>query len=337
MQRTFHPAVSAALLAAAACAHAPARAPLPAVAWPEAPAAPRVRLVDLFPDPSSPGPGASGWQSVLDTVAGVEATERPQSWLARPFGVAVAPDGAFVVADPDRPSVVRVGPRGAEQLECRGRAWRAPMAVAFGPDGALWVADGGAGEVVRRAPDGRCTALGAGVLERPTGLVVEADRLFVVDPPRHQVVVLSPDGRVLARYGALGEGEGQLHFPTAIARAADGSLLVVDALNFRVVRFSPEGAWLGAFGVAGETRATLGRPKGIAVDGAGRIYVSDAQRDVVLVFGADGTFDTELCATGADPGSLVMPAGLAIGGGRLYVADSQNGRVQVFEILGGSP
>ena len=48
-----------------------------------------------------------------------------------------------------------------------------------------------------------------------------------MDPPRHQVVVLSPEGRELARWGSLGDGDGRLHFPTAIARAPDGTLLEI--------------------------------------------------------------------------------------------------------------
>jgi sugar lactone lactonase YvrE len=140
---------------------------------------------------------------------------------------------------------------------------------------------------------------------------------------------------VVSRFGGEGEGDGQLHFPTAIARSKDGTLLVVDALNFRIARFTTDGRWLGAFGAPGDVDGALARPKGIAVDDAGRIYVSDAQRDALLVFSADGTFDTVLGAGGAAPGQVTMPAGLAVAGRMLYLADSLNQRVQVFEIPGG--
>lgn len=330
-----------ALSAAAACAHArPAPEPMPLVVWPEAPEAPRVRLAALFPDPSAPPPQRSRLRALLDLVAGVDDDHRRRAAevLARPFGIAVLPGGAFAVADPDLPAVLRIEPGGAAvRVACRGREWLAPMAAAAGPDGALWIADGGAAEVVRVSPDGTCRAIGAGALERPTGLAVEAERVLVVDPPRHQVVALALDGKELGRYGSLGDGDGQLHFPTAIARAPDGSFLVVDALHFRIARFAADGAWLGAFGSAGDTGGELARPKGIAVDGEGRIYVSDAQRDAVLVFAPDGSFEVALAQGGAEPGRLTMPAGIAVEGRRLYVADSQNHRVQVFELLGDRP
>jgi DNA-binding beta-propeller fold protein YncE len=174
--------------------------------------------------------------------------------------------------------------------------------------------------------------LGAGELERPTGVAVDGARVWVADPPRHEVVVLAPEGAT--HVGARGEGEGQFTFPSAVAVAPDRTVLVVDALNFRIVRLSPSGGWLAAFGTAGDEAGELARPKGIAVDAAGRVYVSDAQRDLVLVYGSDGTFDYAIGGTGTSPGQFAHPAGLAIAGARLYVADSQNRRIQVFEIIG---
>ena len=66
----------------------------------------------------------------------------------------------------------------------------------------------------------------------------------------------------------------------------------------------------------------------------GRVYVSAAERDQVLRFAPDGAFQVALGAGGADPGRFGAPSGLAVAGGRLYVADSQNRRIQVFAILG---
>lgn len=322
-------------LLATACAHAPPAPPLPEVSWPDAPARARARLAAIFPDPAAPAPPRSKLRAVLDFVAGVsERDRRREASLERPFGVAVLDDGSLAIADPDLGAVIVISAAGdLARRTCAGREWSAPIAAAVGPDRALWIADAGSGDVVRIGPDGACRAMGAGLLERPTGLVVEAERILVADPPRHQIVALSPEGTLLARWGAPGEGEAQLHFPTALARAADGSILVVDALNFRIARFSAAGAWLGSFGSAGQSAGAFARPKGIAVDGVGRIYVSDAQRDVVLVFGPSGEFEFAISASGSAPGRLIMPAGLAVARGTLYVADSMNRRVQAFEIL----
>jgi DNA-binding beta-propeller fold protein YncE len=336
MPRARHTILATALLAAAAaCAHAPVKPAREEVVWPAPPDAPRARLAALLPDPDAPAPRPPWWRRVVAVIVGHDP-DPAESLLARPFGIAAA-NGAVFVADPDAPSVLRIdGPRAA-RVECRDLAWSAPMGIAVAEDGTLYVADGGSATVVVVEPGGKCRSLGAGALERPVSVALDGGRLLVADPPRHQIVVLSLAGDVLARWGTEGEGDGEFHFPTAVARAPDGMVLVVDALNFRVARLSAEGAWLGAFGVPGETEGSFARPKAVAADARGRVYVSDAQRDAVLVFRADGAFEFAVGTSGSAPGYFALPAGLAVSGGRLVVADSMNRRIQVFELLGDPP
>ncbi len=315
------------LLAVAACATSGGRTGAD-VTWPAPPAPPRVRLVATLPRPAQ----VSRWRRVLDAIVGLE-TKPGEGMLRRPFGVTIGHGGDVIVADPDVAAIFRFRGSRGKRIACKGREWSAPMAVAVAPDGALLVADAGAAEIVRVAPDGVCTAMGAGKLERPTGVAASSQRIYVTDPPRHEIVIFSPTGVV--RVGRRGEGEGEFAFPTAAALAPDGTLLVVDALNFRIVRLSSDGAPVASFGTPGEEDGELARPKGIAVDGDGRVYVSDAQRDLVLVFRPDGSFEYSLGGTGTSPGWFTHPAGLAVAGGRLYVADSYNSRIQIFEILGG--
>ena len=319
------------LLAVAACATSgPRPASAPEVTWPAAPAAPRVRLVAILPAPVQ----VSRWRGVLDAIVGLERNPAAEAFQ-RPFDVAIAPGGDVIVVDPELGGVFRLRGSRRNPIGCRGREWDTPMAVAVAQDGALLVADAGAAVIVRVAPDGACTTIGAGELERPTGVAADSQRIYVTDPPRHEVVIFSPPGVV--RLGRRGEEEGEFAFPTAAALAPDGTLLVVDALNFRIVRLSPAGAWLASFGAPGEEDGAFARPKGIAVDLDVRVYVSDAQRDLVLVFRQDGSFEYSIGGTGVSPGWFTHPAGLAVAGGKLYVADSHNRRIQVFEILGERP
>ncbi len=333
-------AAGAMLALAVSCARAPARrdpAAFREAVWPAPPAEARARLVAIHPDPAAPRPRRPWWKIALEWITGAERSDEERLFLVRPFGVALAEGGVMYAADPDGARVLRFDARGTlEDLACKGAPWGAPMAVALAPDGSLLVADGGAGRVVRWSARG-CQTLGEGVLERPTGIAVAPGRIWVADPPRHQVVALSPAGEVVARVGEQGDGEGQFYFPSAVALAPDGQVLVVDSLNFRVVRLGADGAWRGTFGSAGDEPGELARPKGIAVDGEGDVFVSDAQRDRVLVFAPDGTFLYEVGETGTAPGRFTHPAGLAASAGLLAVADSQGHRIQVFELLGGRP
>jgi len=322
-----------------ACAHrAPTAVEGVRPAWPPPPAPAKVRWLGAFPSPATPGvPSASFWSRAFDFVTGQDpdpSASRPP--LVRPFGLAVW-ESNLLVADPDGRQVLRIRWRtgDVEPLGCADRAWVMPLAIAVAPDGSLWIADGGAGVVVRRESNGRCRALGEGKLTRPAGIAMAGQVAYVVDPPSHAVWRVGNDGSVLGRLGERGTGLGQFNFPTGIAALPDGSVLIVDALNFRVVHLDAEGRSLGAFGEAGDGGGAFARPKAVAVDETGKIYVSDAQNDVVLVYGREGRFDLAVGGSGQGPGQFSLPAGVAVSEGYLFVADSYNHRVGIFELVGG--
>ena len=304
--------------------------------WPKPPAKALVRWVAAFPNPQAPGiPSASFWGRAFDFITGTDpAPQRPL--LDRPFGLAVAGSKIYV-ADPDGRQVLELRWRTGDTqiLTCADRTWSMPLGVGVAPDGALWVADGGAGVLVRRDGHGRCRALGEGVLHRPAGVAMGRDQVYVVDPPSHAVWRLAFDGRVLGRLGERGSGEGMFNFPTSVAALPNGGILVVDALNFRIVELSAEGKTVATFGEAGDGEGAFARPKAVAIDESGHIFVSDAQNDVVLMYRRDGRFELAVGGSGRGPGQLTLPAGLAISEGFLFVADSYNHRIGIFELLGG--
>ena len=80
-------------------------------------------------------------------------------------------------------------------------------------------------------------------------------------------------------------------------------------------------------------------PSGLAIDTQNRLlYVSDVKQDIVLVYDADsfkllrhlGTPGKDHTLT--DPGNFAKPTGLAVDKeGNLYVADTMNDRIEVFD------
>ncbi len=83
-------------------------------------------------------------------------------------------------------------------------------------------------------------------------------------------------------------------------------------------------------------------PGGLAIDTQNRLlYVSDVKQDIVLVYDADtfkllrhiGTPGKDHALT--DPGNFAKPTGLAVDKeGNLYVADTMNDRIEVFDADG---
>ena len=79
-------------------------------------------------------------------------------------------------------------------------------------------------------------------------------------------------------------------------------------------------------------RSTQTRP---ASDAAGRVWVADFGNQRVQLFGSDGSSLLAFGARGSGPGQFNDPCGIAVGPSDLvFVADTWNGRVQVFNDKG---
>jgi DNA-binding beta-propeller fold protein YncE len=72
---------------------------------------------------------------------------------------------------------------------------------------------------------------------------------------------------------------------------------------------------------------------GLGVDLTGNIYVSNTKDSHIRIYGRNGTFLGSFGRSGMEVGEFRSPAGLFVDrGNHLYVADANNGRVQVFQV-----
>jgi DNA-binding beta-propeller fold protein YncE len=134
-------------------------------------------------------------------------------------------------------------------------------------------------------------------------------------------------------------------FPHGLAIDHGGNVWVVDGRGDErrghvVVKFSPEGEVLltiGQPGVAGEGPYTLNRPSDVAIARNGDIFVADGHTGMdtnmrILKYAPDGTFIKEWGRKGPAPGEFDGSHGLAFDSqGRLFVADRENNRLQIFD------
>lgn len=299
--------------------------------WPEPPASPRITFITSLTPP--PPARRSFLRKVWNIVSGGDVPPA----MASPYGVATGPLNRLYVADSAGRAVhvydVRSG--GYSKMEVDGES---PIGVAA-LGRRLYVTDSVAARVICLTDAGRKQwSIGAEArLQRPTGIVAADDRLHVVDTLGHRIVTISPEGRVLGTFGSRGLEPGQFNYPTHIARDRAGRLYVTDSMNFRVQILTPEGRPISSFGNLGDGSGDFNRPKGIAVDSAGHIYVVEGLHDVVQIFDSEGRFLLSFAEPGDGAGELWLAAGIAIADDRIYVADSSNRRVQVFEYLKETP
>jgi DNA-binding beta-propeller fold protein YncE len=137
----------------------------------------------------------------------------------------------------------------------------------------------------------------------------------------------------------IGNGR-QANFGMIVGLAVDDDdrLFVTDAKLHRVLAFNASHEQQAAFGAE-----VLVRPGGVAIDRENRfLYVADAGNDVVDVFDADKFMLLRQLGKPSrkheqtDPGTFALPEGVAVDrDGNVYVTDTLNNRVEIFDADGG--
>lgn len=127
--------------------------------------------------------------------------------------------------------------------------------------------------------------------------------------------------------------------PAGIAFAGNGQRLVIDHKANRVARIDVNGSILNTFGGFGSETGKFNDAWGIAVDAGGNIYVADTFNHRIQKFDPQGNFlfswGTPGVSTAPGAGRSTIffgPRAIAIDKqGRLFVTDTGNKRVQVFD------
>jgi sugar lactone lactonase YvrE len=125
--------------------------------------------------------------------------------------------------------------------------------------------------------------------------------LYVTDSVTATVTVVSPDGKVLRRWGRPGSGPGQFDFITkdprdptdvaaSIAVGPDGKVYVSDSGNARVEVFTPAGVFIRQAGSFGGGNGQFALPYDLVVDRSNDLYVVDTGLNTVSKFSPAGTF-----------------------------------------------
>lgn len=265
--------------------------------------------------------------------------------LQRPQSGTVDESGRILVTDTSRQAVFVFDPK-----EGKLDVWESavglthfvsPAGIVPGIGGDIYVADAELGFVVRLDRDGKSIGtIGKGELKRPIGLAFDAKtrQLYVSDARAHVIKVFNTEGRLQRTLGNRGEGQGELNFPTYIA-LAKGDLYVTDTMNARVQVLDAEtGKAKQVIGSRGLNIGNMVRPKGVSVDSEGNVYVVESYYDHLLVYNKNGEFLMPIGGTGKDIGKFYLPSGVWIdANNRVFVADMFNGRVSLFQFLGGGP
>ncbi len=167
------------------------------------------------------------------------------------------------------------------------------------------------------------------------GVAVDAhDNVFVFVRAEPPVRVYDKQGQLLRTWGT-----GQLNLAHHLKIGPDGAIWAADVGLHVVRKFTPEGQLLLTLGTPGKPGCDathLDQPTDMAVTPAGDVFVSDGYgNNRVVQFNGQGKFVQAWGEMGVQPGQFSTPHAIARDSqGRLYVADRNNVRIQIFDETG---
>lgn len=262
----------------------------------------------------------------------------------RPISVAGDGEGRFVVSDQELGQVFFFDLNKKEAFPLGGSvgsaSFTSPSGVAVDGDGVFYVADTSSRKVfVVNAENSVLRVLDLSAHVKSIGCLA-------VDKSRATLVIPDAKGSKILTFTLTGElrstvdGKGYFSFPNAVAVASDGSLFIADSFNAAIVHFSVEGKYLNTIGKRGDSPGNLTLVTGVAVDSEDHIYATDGRLHNVTIFDKEGNSllviggQFSISSGNIARGGFQIPQGISIDkNDRIYVADSFNRRVQVFQYL----
>jgi hypothetical protein len=163
------------------------------------------------------------------------------------------------------------------------------------------------------------------------GIAVDGkDQVYVFTRAPHPVQVYDAKGKFLRSWG---EGIGSAHH---IKIDRDGNVWITDIGLHVVQKYTPEGKLLltlGTKGEAGRDKKHFDKPTDVAFSPSGELYISDGYGNARVVHcDAQGNYLNEWGELGQGPGQFSIPHAIAVDSkGRVFVADRNNARIQVFD------
>lgn len=177
-----------------------------------------------------------------------------------------------------------------------------------------------------------------------TAVAVDSrDRVFVFNRGEQPMLVFDRDGTFLTSWG-----QGEFARPHGLTIGPDDSLYCTDDLDHTVKKYSPDGKRLLTLGTSGKPSNTGATsidyrtirnagppfyfPTNVALAADGSMYIADGYGNArIHKFSPEGKLLFSWGEPGGNPGQFHVPHGIAIDSdGRVFVADRENSRIQIF-------
>lgn len=165
---------------------------------------------------------------------------------------------------------------------------------------------------------------------QPRGMALTAEQdIWYVDAMNSRLVKYDPStGEILRTVGRLGEDEGEFEWQIIDVAIDDVGDIYVLSFNNHVYKLDSNGGFMARYDVG----ASVSEPRGITYDAyTDSLLITSYQGNNVVKFDKNLVSGTSFGTAGSGNGQFNQPFGVVTdSNGRIYVADSANDRVQVF-------
>ena len=261
-----------------------------------------------------------------------------QKGLVQPEGVACGKDSHFVVADTGNGRLVSYTFQNGSLLpglNMKVAQLTYPVRVQIDPLGNILALDEKQRRIVRLSAKGEfqgyvdATGLPSNLTIIPRSFKIgENGNIYILDIHSADVVMLDAEGKFLD----IIPFPEQFGFISDLAVDFKGTVLLTDSLK-SVIYAAPANAKTFT-PLTQSMKENVLFPTSITTDKRGLIYLVDQNGGNIIVVGQDGSFEGRLLAMGWKDGLLRYPSQCCINAdGNFFVADRNNNRIQIFNIV----
>ena len=168
--------------------------------------------------------------------------------------------------------------------------------------------------------------------ERPWGIVVTRDCMYVSDMVNHCIVVFNHDTSYVKSFGQHGRKDLEFNSPMGLSFNHEDQIIVADTGNHRIQIITLHGEFVHKFGRYGHGRGQFHSPTDVAATSDGTVFVTDCFNQCIQYFQPDGT---SLGIIPTEASGIEMPFGLFIDKeDRILVTDRKGSRIKMFKKSG---
>ena len=159
------------------------------------------------------------------------------------------------------------------------------------------------------------------------------NNLYVTDLGNARIQKFDSNGNFISEWGSKGSQSGQFGYPTGIT-VSEKFVFVSDNRNHNIQKFDHDGNFISKWGGFGNDNGKFKSPKGITISDDKFVYVVDSGNARIQKFTLDGEYVSHFGQSGQRGGNFVSPVDITINSGKIYVTDSNQQSVIVFDLDG---